>query len=135
MRLLLAASLFAAALAPATSALAQPAGAAGGSDDARCLLAMVALSNVDDPKAQHLAQGGIIYFTGRIAGHEPNYDFGKLKALAATMDMKAAQADLQNHCIPVFKASMQKVEGALSPPAGAKPPAAPAKPPATPPKR
>jgi len=133
MRLLLATSLIAAALAPAATALAQP--AAAGSEDARCLLAMVALSNVDDPKAQHLAQGGIIYFTGRIAGHEPNYDFGKLKALAASMDMKAAQADLQNRCIPAFKASMQKVEAALTPPAGATPPAAPAKPPATPPKR
>ncbi|HKR89151.1 MAG TPA: hypothetical protein VJS38_13350 [Phenylobacterium sp.] len=130
MRLLLAAGLIGATLASAGTAQAQPAGASATTDDARCLLAMVALSNVEDQNAQHLAQGGIVYFTGRIAGREPNYDFARLKALANTMDMKAAQTDLQQRCVPMFKASMQKVEAALAAPAGATPPA---KPPATPP--
>ncbi len=129
---LIAASLFAAAtFAYGAAAQAQPAASAS-SDDARCLLAMVALSNVSDPNAQRLAQGGIVYFTGRIAGRDPNYDFGKLKALADTLDMKAAQTDLQQRCAPMFKNSMQKLEAALAPPPGATPPATP---PAAPPKK
>lgn len=135
MRVLFAAGLIGATLASAATAQAQPAGASATTDDARCLLAMVALSNVEDQNAQHLAQGGIVYFTGRIAGREPNYDFGRLKALANTMDMKTAQNDLQQRCVPMFKASMQKVEAALAAPPAAAPPggAPPAKPPASPP--
>lgn len=133
---LLAASLFAATLASGAAAQAQPSAASPTTQDARCLLAMVALSNVDDPNAQRLAQGGIIYFTGRIAAREPNFDFARLKTLADTMDMKAAQTDLQQHCAPMFKKSMQQVEAALAPPAAASPPAAPpASPPAKPPGR
>ena len=131
MRLIAAASLFAATLAYGAAAQAQPA-ASPTNDDARCLLAMVALSNVNDPNAQRLAQGGIVYFTGRIAGREPNYDFAKLKALADTMDMKAAETDLQQRCAPMFKKSMQALETALAPPPGATPPATP---PAAPPKK
>ena len=136
---LLAASLFAATLASVTfasaaAAQAQPAANSPAMGDARCLLAMVALSNAEDANAKRLGQGGIIYFTGRVAAREPNFDFSKLRAVAEAMDMKVAQADLKEHCAPMFQKSMQQVETALAPPPGAQtpPPATqtPAKPPA-----
>lgn len=114
---------FAATLAIATGANAQPAATTASASDARCLLAMVALSNADDPNQQRMGQSGIIYFTGRIAGRDPNFDFNSLKALAAKMDMQSAQTDLQQHCGPMFNTSMQKVGAALAPPPGATPPA------------
>jgi len=122
------------AFALASAAQAQPAATSPTTSDARCLLAMVALSNSTDPNQQRLGQGGIIYFTGRIAGRDPGFDFASLKTLAAKMDMQAAQTDLQQHCGPMFNKSMQQLGSALSPPAGSTPPApAPARP-ATPPK-
>lgn len=113
-----------------TAAAAQPAATTPTGADARCLLAMVALSNSTNADQQRLGQGGIIYFTGRIAGRDPGFDFQSLKALAAKMDMQAAQTDLQQHCGPMFNKSMQQLGSALSPPPGATPPAgAPAAPP------
>lgn len=124
---------FVATLALGTAAGAQPAATSPSAADARCLLAMVALSNADDPNQQRMGQSGIIYFTGRIAGRDPNFDFGSLKALAAKMDMQSAQTDLQQHCGPMFNKSMQAVGAALAPPPGASPPpAAGAKPPPKP---
>lgn len=122
---------FLATLALGTAATAQPAATSPSVSDARCLLAMVALSNADDPNAQRMGQSGIIYFTGRIAGRDPSFDFNSLKAMAAKMDMQSAQTDLQQHCGPMFNKSMQAVGAALAPPPGAAPPAAA---PATPPK-
>jgi hypothetical protein len=122
----------AASLTLATAAGAQPAANSPTAADARCLLAMVALSNATDQNQQRLGQGGIIYFMGRIDGRDPNFDFGSLRAMAAKMDMKTAQTDLQQHCGPMFNKSMQAVATALAPPAGTAPPAArPAAPPAT----
>ena len=132
---LLAATLFAVAFSSAAAAAQPPAAAdTPAMADARCLLEMVALSNATDPSAQRLGQGGIIYFTGRIAAREPNFDFARIKTLAETMDMKAAQTDLQQRCGPMFKASMQQLETTLAPPPGAAPPAgAPASPAPAPP--
>lgn len=112
------------AFALASAAQAQPAATTPTGSDARCLLAMVALSNSTDPDQQRLGQGGIIYFTGRIAGRDPGFDFASLKTLATKMDMQAAQTDLQQHCGPMFNKSMQQLGSALSPPAGSAPPAA-----------
>jgi hypothetical protein len=127
----LAIGLLAATLGCATAAQAQTAAAALTTADARCLLGMVALTNSKDANAQRLGQGGVIYFAGRIAARDPGYDFARLKALAATMDAKTAQTDLQQHCGPMFNKSMQQVTTALAPPAaaaGAPPPAPPAPP-------
>lgn len=125
----------AATLMLVTAADAQPAANSPSVADARCLLAMVALSNSTNADQQRLGQGGIIYFTGRIAGRDPNFDFASLKTLATKMDMQAAQTDLQQHCGPMFNKSMQQLGSALSPPAGSTPPAAARPAPATPPKR
>jgi hypothetical protein len=134
MRLFTSICFTAAAFAVASAAQAQPAATSPTTSDARCLLAMVALSNSTNADQQRLGQGGIIYFTGRIAGRDPSFDFQSLKALAAKMDMAAAQTDLQQHCGPMFNKSMQQLGSALSPPAGAASPA-PARPAApTPPK-
>lgn len=125
---------FAATLTLVTAAEAQPGATSPSVADARCLLAMVALSNSTDADQQRLGQGGIIYFTGRIAGRDPNFDFASLKTLATKMDMQAAQTDLQQHCGPMFNKSMQQLGSALSPPAGSTPPAGARPAPATPPK-
>jgi hypothetical protein len=114
-------SLLAATMGFATAAQAQTAAPSPTMADARCLLAMVALTNSSDANAQRLGQGGVIYFAGRIAGRDPAFDFARLKALAATMDAKSAQTDLQQHCGPLFNKSMQQLDTALSPPAAAAP--------------
>jgi hypothetical protein len=96
---------------------------------------MVALSNYgNDQNSKGFGQAGVIYFTGRLA-HDPNFDFGRLRALIGTMDMKEAHADLEQHCAPEFQRSMQQMQAALAPPKGAAQapaatrPAAPAVPP------
>lgn len=90
--------------------------------DARCLLEMVLLSNSDDANQQRMGQGGAIYFIGRIAGRDPNFNFATLKSMAATLDLKAAQADLAQNCGPMFNKSMQQVGDALAPPDAGEPP-------------
>jgi hypothetical protein len=94
-------------------------------DDARCLLAMVALSNSNDPNAQRFAQGGIIYFTGRIAGRDPTFDLARLKSLAATMDLQSAQTDLQERCGPIFERSLQQLDAVFAPSVSGSGPASP----------
>jgi hypothetical protein len=129
MRLLPSICAAAATLTLASAAGAQPAANSPSAADARCLLAMVALSNSTDANQQRMGQGGIIYFTGRIAGRDPNFDFASLKALAAKMDMQSAQTDLQQHCGPMFNKSMQQLGAALGPPpSSAQPAPAPAHP-------
>lgn len=119
---LLASIGFAAALTFSAAAQAQPSSTSPTMADARCLLAMVALSNADDPNQQRMGQGGAIYFMGRIAGRDPNFDFATLRSMATTLDLKTAQADLQQRCGPMFNKSMQQVGDALAPPAGANAP-------------
>jgi hypothetical protein len=121
---LLALTLSAVTLASATAAVAQPAVPAASLQDARCLLAMVALSNATDANAQKLGQSGVIYFTGRISARDPNFNFASLKSLASTMNVQAAQTDLQQRCGPMFEQSMKQLETALAAPPGAAPPAA-----------
>ena len=115
-----AATLSALIFAIATSAEAQPFRTAPTMADARCLLAMVALSNSSDPSQQHLGEGGVIYFTGRLAAQNPKFDFASLRSLAATMDARSAQTDLQRRCGPMLEKSMQQLQTAL-PPASASP--------------
>lgn len=130
---LLPAALFAAIFASTAAAHAQPSPTSPAMEDARCLLEMAALTNSKDPNAQHLGQEGVIYFTGRVAARDPNFDFARLKPLAATLNAQSAQTDLQQRCGPMFNKSMQQLEAALAPPAaGATPPPAP---PASPPRR
>ncbi len=132
MKRILAASLTAAAFGFASAAQAAPAAAPSPvMADAHCLLAMVALTHSSDPNAQRMGQGGAIFFAGRIQGREPGFDFTRLKSIAASMDMKTVQADLQQHCGPLFTQSVQKLDTALAPPAGAAaaPPSAPPLPP------
>lgn len=110
-----------AAAAFASTAGAQPA-AASSSEDARCLLDMVALTNASDPDAQHAGQDGVVFFTGRISARDPGFDFSRLKAMAQGMNPQTAGAELQQKCGPLVQRYMQQVEAALSgPPA---PPAA-----------
>jgi hypothetical protein len=114
----------------ATAAHAQTPAASPTTEDARCLLAMVALTHSSDQNAQRLGQGGIVYFAGRLAGREPSFDFARLKTIAKTLDAKAVQADLQQRCGPAFNKTMQQLETALAPPAA--PPSSSAPPPPPP---
>lgn len=100
------------ALAAASSARSSTLEAEGG--DARCLLAMVALSNSTDPNDQAYGQVGTVYFMGRIAARDPGFDFARLRAMAQTMDAKAVHADLQQSCGPMFQKSMAQLADALA---------------------
>jgi hypothetical protein len=143
MRLLLPVTLLA-ALAPAMATAqpaqraqpappAQPAPATPEATDERCLLAMLALSNTSDQQASRMGQTGVLFFAGRLKGRDPNFDFARLKSMAATMNAQTAQTDLQQRCGPMVSTSLQQLQAALAPPAGQAPPAA--KPSTPPPKK
>lgn len=121
MRLILPLVCAAAALIPAAAA-AQGAASSPATADARCLLAMVALSNSTDQNASRMGQMGVFYFAGRVKAHEPNYDFARLKPIAAAMTQQTAQTEVQR-CGAMVESSMQQLQTALAPPPGAKPPA------------
>jgi hypothetical protein len=123
----------AATLALATSAQAQPRTPSPTDSDARCLLAMVALSNSSDQNAARMGQAGVVYFAGRLSVREPTFNFARLKPMAATMNPQSAQADLQQHCGPLLNTAIRNLQSALSPPAAQSP--APAAPPAPAPRR
>lgn len=121
---LLASICLAATLPFATAAAAQPATPSPTESDARCLLAMAALSNSSDQAAAHAGQVGVIYFAGRVAARDPNFNFARLRTLATTMTPQSTQAELQQRCGPLLNTAMQGLQAALAPPA----PAAPAAP-------
>ena len=99
--------------------------------DERCLLVMIALSNADDETASRMGKTGALFFAGRLKGRDPNFDFAKLKSVAATMNAQTAQDDLQKRCGPIVTGALQQLETALG---GAQPPAAkPGAKPSTPP--
>jgi uncharacterized membrane protein YccC len=136
MRLLALSALTISLASAVGAASAQPAPTAATLADARCLLGMVALSNAEEQNAQQLGQLGVVFFTGRIAAREPNFDFARLKSIAATMnDTKAVDADLKQNCVPTVDKYMQQMSAALSPPKAATPPAAGTPPAAAPPKK
>jgi hypothetical protein len=114
------------------AAEAQPSATSPTMEDARCLLAMVALSNSTDANQQRIGQTGAVYFAGRIAARDPSFAFSRLKSIATTMDAKTAQTDLQQRCGPELNKSMQDLQTALAPPASATTPRAPAAPPPAP---
>jgi hypothetical protein len=137
--LLLAATL-AAAASPALAAPPPAAAPAAGhapakaadsvTSDVRCLLTMVAFSNVnkDHPQA---AQFGIHFFIGRISARAPTLDLAAaVKAQAPTLGPTQLQGELQR-CGPIVSAAGQNFDAAMTSlrPPGA-PPAGPAAPPA-----
>ncbi len=121
----------AATLSLATAAEAQTAAPSLTDSDARCLLAMAALSNSTDQNAARFGQAGVVYFAGRIGARNPNFNFAGLRTLATTMNQQTAQTELQQHCGPMFDNAMQSLQTALGPPPSSSPaPAKPAAPPA-----
>jgi hypothetical protein len=130
--LLLAAFLQPAAIAAQTRPAAPPAAPPAAAPsapatpevtDERCLLAMIALSNANDQTAQRMGQAGTLFFAGRLKGRDPNFDFTRLKSMAATMSAQTAQADLQQRCGPMVSGSLDQLQAALGPPASAQSPA------------
>lgn len=103
----------AAALAFVTAASAQSAAPGETGGDARCLLAMVALTTSTSPSDQAYGEVGTVYFMGRIAARDPGFDFAQLRSLAATIDAKSALADLRQTCSPAFQKSMAQLTDAL----------------------
>jgi hypothetical protein len=132
---LLAAAALAAAVSPAFAAPAPAAGHAPAkadsvTSDVRCMLTMVAFSNInkDHPQA---AQFGIHFFVGRISARAPGLDLAAaVKAQAPTLGPEQLQAELKR-CGPMVSAAGQSFETAMASlrPAGA-PPAGPVAPPA-----
>ena len=110
--------------AVASVASAQP--AAPSTEDARCLLDMVALSNSSAPEAKRAGQEGVLFFAGRISAHDPGFDFARLKAMGQNMSAQTAQSELQQKCGPMLQRYMQQLQTALSPsaPPASAPPAA-----------
>ena len=122
-------AVFVTALAGTTAvaAPAKPAAAAAmtGSptvtDDVRCMLTMVAFSNLnkDHPQA---GQIGVFFFAGRISERAPGLDLAAaVKAQAPTLGPQQLQAELQR-CGPLVAANSRKVQAAI---AGLRPPGAP----------
>jgi hypothetical protein len=115
--------------APAHAAGHAPAKADSVTSDVRCMLTMVAFSNInrDHPQA---AQFGIHFFVGRISARAPGLDLAAaVKAQAPTLGPQQLQAELQR-CGPIVSAAGQGFETAM---AGLKPPGAPPPGPAGPP--
>ena len=111
-------------------ALAAPAAApAGVTADARCLLAMAALSTSKDERQAKSAQAGMVYYAGRIKARDPSYNFtARLKAVAETMNRDAVVAEVPT-CGTAMTNSLRDLDGGLKTLSQAKPgPAAPAKP-------
>jgi hypothetical protein len=124
---LFAVSLSAAAMAFAPAAYAQPT-AGPASDDAKCLLEMVVLSNSSAPEAQRAGEAGIVFFVGRISVRDPNFDFARLKTMAQALNPQTAQTDLQQRCGPMVQSNMQRLEAALGAPPAQSAPSAPTPP-------
>jgi|WetSurMetagenome_2_1015567.scaffolds.fasta_scaffold108578_3 hypothetical protein len=134
MRLLAALSI-AGTFALVSTAEAQPSAPTPAMEDARCLLAMVALSNSSDQRQQRLGQNGAVFFAARLKAHDPSFAFSRLKSIATTMNAQTAQTDLQQRCGPMFNNTMQELETALAPPASATPRSATPPPPPSAPHR
>jgi hypothetical protein len=105
-----------AAAAVAATASAQPA-AAPPTEEAKCLLDMVALSNSSTPEAERAGEDGVMFFVGRISARDPGFDFTRLKAMASSMNAQVAQSELQQKCGPMVQRYMQQFETALASPA------------------
>jgi hypothetical protein len=128
--------LIAATLATASPALAAtaPAKADSVTADVRCLLTMVAVSNVNKEHPQ-AAQFGTHFFLGRINARDPGLDLAAaVKAQAPSLGPQQLQAELLR-CGPIVSTAGKSFEAAmlgLKPPAPptAAGPAAPAAPPA-----
>jgi hypothetical protein len=99
-------------------ALARPGhgNASGAVSDARCLLAMVALSRSKRVTAARTGSLGIAFFSGRVSADDPNFDFSQLHQIGAKLDLKHAQADLDQHCGPLMARTLDQVKMALTPP-------------------
>lgn len=127
------------ALAPFATAIAAPA-ATGAANDARCLMAMAAISGSTDANQSRLGQVGVIYFAGRVKAQDPSFDFAtKLKPIADSMNRDAIGQEAQR-CGPILANTMRELDNAqkafpapkpAAPAAGgaAKPPAAQTPPP------
>jgi len=121
------------ALTPAIAAAQAPA-ASPVTSDARCLMAMAALSSSSDQNAAGVGHEGVVYFAGRIKAREPSYDLGvRLKTVAAGLNGQSLQAEVQR-CAPLVVEALRQLQAAqesLAPPASksAPAPAAPAAPP------
>jgi hypothetical protein len=115
----------------AKPAAAAKTGSATVNDDVRCLLTMVAFSNLnkDHPQA---GQIGVFFFAGRISERAPGLDLAAaVKAQAPSLGPQQLQAELQR-CGPLVDGTSRKVQAAINGlrPPGAPPPAAPAAAPA-----
>ncbi len=131
--LLIAATLAAASPALAAPGSPPPAKADTVTSDVRCMLTMIAVSNLNK---DHLgaAQFGSHFFLGRIYAREPGIDLAAaVKAQVQTLGPQQLQVELQR-CGPIVTAAGKNFQTAMSglaPPPGAPAPAAPA---AAPPK-
>jgi hypothetical protein len=131
LRLSFATACVAAVVLGAGSASAQPLSAPNYSaslSDARCLLAMVALTHAKNPAAARTGSAGVLFFTGRLSAGASGYDFSRLRLIASGLDPKQVQAELQQRCVPLFSRTMAQVQSALAPrpkPPEAMPPLAP----------
>jgi len=117
----------------APAAAAAKVGSATVTDDVRCLLTMVAFSNLNKEHPQ-AGQIGVFFYAGRISARAPTLDLAAaVKAQAPTMGPQQLQAELQR-CGPLVDGSSKKVQAAITSlrPAGAPPPAGAAPAPAAP---
>jgi hypothetical protein len=119
--LALAAALPAAAATEVKAAPAAKASAA--TEDIRCLLTMVALSQ--DKQRQQAAQAGVYFFFGRLSTRNPGTDLtGAIKAEERKMQIKDLQAE-SLRCGPMVQNAGTILRATFAPPPGALSPGAP----------
>jgi hypothetical protein len=101
-------------------------------DDVRCLLTMVAFSNLNKDHSQ-AAQAAVFFFAGRISARAPTLDLAAaVKAQAPTLGPQQLQGELQR-CGPMVDGASRRFMSAVNglrpqgaaPPVGATAPAAP----------
>ena len=109
------------ALSPAAALAAPTAAPTGVAADARCLLAMAALSTSKDERQAKSAQAGMVYYAGRIKARDPSYNFtARLKTVAASMNREAVVAEVPT-CGTAMTNSLRDLDGGLKTLSQAKP--------------
>ncbi|HEX3888504.1 MAG TPA: hypothetical protein VHW05_13485 [Phenylobacterium sp.] len=82
-------------------------------DDVRCLLTMVAFSNINKDHAQ-AAQAAVFFFAGRISARAPTLDLAAaVKAQAPTLGPQQLQGELQR-CGPMVDGASHRFMAAVN---------------------
>lgn len=106
---LIALALIAASAGPA--ALAQQPAPTNGLD-ARCVLTMAALASQGTAAEKQVAQGGLMFYSGRIKARAPNADLSQLLVRAKHELTGKSVASEASRCLPPVGDAMRQLQAA-----------------------